>query len=93
MTRHEWALLPTPQVPTLNSGMTSAALCNANGWKVGTTLAGCDAMGVAQLTITAIGRDNVLVVRELTAGRPPRLRIEHAFMLHNMDWRRVPANG
>ena len=91
MTRHEWALLPTPQVPTLGSGMNSAALCNANGWKPGMKIAGDEAWGVTVLTITAIGEKAVLCDRILVNGKLPAFRLESVWQLHHRDWRRVPA--
>lgn len=89
MTRHEWALLPTPQVPTLNTGMTAAALCHANGWKAGVELAADEGFGVTRVTVTAIGRENILARRTLSGGRAPTLQLEATIQLHNLDWRKV----
>ena len=39
---------------------TSAAICRANGWKVGDILEGEDEVSTGRIRITAIGEQNVL---------------------------------
>lgn len=91
MTRHEWALLSTPQVPTFNSGMASADLCRMNNWTPGTKLAGDEGFGVTIIRVTALGEKNILAERELSNGKTPAWRYESVQNLHDRDWRKVPA--
>lgn len=43
-------------------GSTDAKTCQLNGWTVGTTLEGHEGYGPERITITAIGRQNILAV-------------------------------
>lgn len=91
MTRAEWALLPTPEVLTLNAAGTDADLARANGWEPGTHLAGDNPLGVMVLRITAIGEEHVLARVVSVAGQPPKhWPFEACRNLRDRDWRKVP---
>jgi hypothetical protein len=72
----------------MKRGETDAATCAANGWTVGTRLAGDNGYGPTVIRITAIGEERILA-RRLTAlvDAGP----EVAWTLRYRDW--APVGG
>lgn len=74
-------------IPTLNSRMSSAELCRANGWGIGTILEGDEGWGPERIRITAIGERAILAVR--VDDKPGHLRMEGSWALVFRDWKQV----
>ena len=70
---------------TLNSKLSSAELCRSNGWGRGTILVGDEGRGPEQITITAVGYDEILAVEHADPGS--HFYGEGPWCLHNRDWR------
>lgn len=72
---------------TLNSTLSSADLCRANGWAAGTILEGDEGYGPERIRITAIGENEILAVR--ADDKPGHFRGENSWCLRCREWREV----
>ena len=75
---------------TLNSKLSDAALCRANGWTVGTKLHGVEywpdeSSHVAEITVTAIGERCILAKRDNNG--------ESIWMLMYREWKAIDMDG
>ncbi|AXQ65000.1 hypothetical protein SEA_RENAUD18_94 [Mycobacterium phage Renaud18] len=68
--------------------MSAAATARANGWTVGTRLAGDEGYGETIIEITAIGEEHVLAKTISHDGRPGRG--EGMWTFSCRKWREVP---
>lgn len=67
-----------------------AETCRANGWTVGTRLAGDEGYGETVIEITAIGESRILAKVITDNGQPPRLSDnENVWVLWCREWRVV----
>lgn len=70
--------------------MTPADTCRANGWAVGTLLAGDEGYGETVIRITAIGESELLAIPVSHKGKPPSWTTrENQWTLALRDWRVV----
>lgn len=82
----------TPTVPVSRRnphwqhGETSADHARRRGWDVGTRLIGDEGHGPTIITLTAVGRENVLACAD---GRD----YENMWTLAARDWRELPHKG
>lgn len=82
-------------VPTVRSRLSTADLCKANGWSVGTVLEGerlpkePPEMPLPQIQITAIGLQVILAIPMRIAGAERFGGDEQAYSLKTRNWRAV----
>jgi hypothetical protein len=70
---------------TLDSRLSSAELCRANGWGPGTRLVGDEGYGPTVIEITAIGSDDILA-KMISHNGEPCNGVENKWGLEHRDW-------